>query len=359
MKKLVRMQRGSAYTGRLPKGCALCEKGAKMVLLVTGRCDKRCFYCPLSSEKWGKDVHFANERKIVDTEGMLSEAHSMDALGTGVTGGDPLLEVKRTAEWINALKREFGESHHIHLYTTLTDARKIERVARAGLDEMRFHPPLALWGRLDKSSYAKAAAFSKGLGLDVGLELPVIPGREKDLVSAIKFADGAGLDFINLNELEFSETNWRALRTLEFDVRDDVSSGVRGSEKLALDLLELDAYIPLHYCSASFKDGVQLRRRIMRRAKKVRRPFEVLTEDGTFLKGIIETNDISMTGAYILKEFDVPGELICANASKGRLEIAPWVLEEIAGELDLPSYIIEEYPTADRLEVERIPLKRR
>jgi len=35
------------------------------------------------------------------------------------------------------------------------------------------------------------------------------------------------------------------------------------------------------------------------------------------------------------------------------------VLEEIAPELDLPSCIVEEYPTADRLEVEKIPLKRR
>jgi pyruvate formate-lyase activating enzyme-like uncharacterized protein len=359
MKQTVRMQKGSAHTGRLPRGCVLCEKGAKMVLLVTGKCDKRCFYCPLSSEKRGKDVFFANERSITDTEGMLSEAHDMDALGTGITGGDPFLEVDRTVESIKALKSEFGKTHHIHLYTSQTDAKKIAKAAKAGLDEIRFHPPLALWGRLDKSPYAKAVAASKKQGLDVGLELPVILGRGKDLVGAIKFAEEAGLDFVNLNELEFSETNWRALRKLEFDVKDDISSGVMGSQRLALDLLRLDADVPMHYCSASFKDGVQLRRRIMRRAKIVKRPFEVLTKDGTFLKGIIETDEFSMTAAHILKKFNVPGNLICANTKKNRLEIAPWVLEEIAGELDLPSYIIEEYPTADRLEVERIPLKRR
>jgi len=359
MKKPVRMLKGSAYTGRLPKGCVLCEKGAKMVLLVTGKCDKRCFYCPLSSEKRGKDVFFANEKRITDTEGMLSEAQAMDALGTGITGGDPLLEVDRTAESIKALKKDLGKSHHIHLYTTQTDARKIKKVAKSGLDEIRFHPPLALWDDLEESPYANAAKLSKRLGLDAGLELPVLPDRGKELVSAIQFAEDTGLDFVNLNELEFSETNWRALRKLDFDVRDDVSSGVLGSQKLALDLLRLDTDVPIHYCSASFKDGVQLRRRIMRRARIVRRPFEVLTRDGTFLKGIIETDEFSMTAAYILKTFDVPGNLIRANFAKRRLEIAPWILEEIAGELDLPSYIIEEYPTSDRLEVERIPLKRR
>ena len=330
-----------------------------MVLLVTGRCDKRCFYCPLSIEKKGKDVFFANERCIREAEDALEEAALMDALGTGMTGGDPLLEVGRTVESIKVLKKRFGKSHHIHLYTTQTDKRKIEKAAKAGLDEIRFHPPISQWTMLSKTPYAKAAALSERLGMCVGLELPVVPGREKDLVAAIKFADDACLDFVNLNELEFSETNWRSLRILGFDVRDDVSAGVNGSERLALDLLGLETDVPLHYCSAAFKDGVQLRRRIMRRARNVRKPHEVLTKDGTFLKGVIETDDVSMTSAWLLKKFDVPGDLVWSDAQKKRLEIAPWVLEEIAGELDCPAYIVEEYPTADRLEVERIPLKRR
>lgn len=359
MKQIVRMQKGSSYTGRLPRGCVLCEQGAKMVLLVTGKCDKKCFYCPLSNEKRGKDVFFANERRVKKTEDVLSEGRLMDALGTGITGGDPLLEIDRTIGSIESLKSEFGKSHHIHLYTAQTDTGKIRRVAKAGLDEIRFHPPLAMWKKLEGSSYQRAVLLSRKLGLRVGLELPVIPGRESDLVAAIKFADKQGLDFVNLNELEFSETNWRALRSLEFDVKDDVSSGVKGSEKLAKDLLRIDTKVPLHYCSSSFKDGIQLRRRIMRRAKKVKRPYEILTKDGTFLKGIIETNDLSMTAAYILKEFSIPGNLIRADPEKERLEIAPWILEEIADELEWPAYIVEEYPTADRLEVERIPLKRR
>ena len=47
------------------------------------------------------------------------------------------------------------------------------------------------------------------------------------------------------------------------------------------------------------------------------------------------------------------------DEEKARLEVAPWVLEEIASELELRSFIVEEYPTADRLEVERSPLRRR
>ncbi len=59
------------------------------------------------------------------------------------------------------------------------------------------------------------------------------------------------------------------------------------------------------------------------------------------------------------QRFEVPKRLMFVDLEKNRLEVAPWVLEEIAGELELESFIVEEYPTADRLEVERSPLKRR
>jgi hypothetical protein len=60
-----------------------------------------------------------------------------------------------------------------------------------------------------------------------------------------------------------------------------------------------------------------------------------------------------------MREFGVPRRLLRADAAKNRLEVAPWVLEEIAPELTLECYLVEEYPTADRLEVERTPLRRR
>ncbi len=355
------MAKGSAHTGRLPEGCVLCEKGAKLVLLVTGRCARRCCYCPLSAEKRGKDVFFANERKVRHPSDIIDEAELMDALGTGITGGDPLEAIDRTVGSIISLKKRFGKRHQIHLYTSSTDDKKIRLLAKAGLDEIRFHPPMNLWKKLGKTGFAKAAALSKKLGMKVGLEIPVIPGNTDELVSAISFADAAKLDFVNLNELEFSETNWRSLRALGFDTKkeNDISSGVSGSEELALDLLHLETDIPLHYCSSAFKDGIQLRRRIMRRARNVVRPHEILTRDGTLLKGVIETENIAMTAAWIMKTYDVPGRLIWSDYKKNRLEIAPWVLEEIAYELEPPAYIVEEYPTADRLEVERTPLKRR
>lgn len=353
------MKNGSAYTGALPPGCVLCEQGAKMVLLVTGRCERRCGYCPLSAQKKGKDVFFANEKRIQEVEEALEEAELMDALGTGVTGGDPLIAVQRTADSIRALKKRFGKDHHIHLYTSTTDRVKIDRLAKAGLDEIRFHPPLGLWTKLERTEFADAIKLSKKRGMTTGFEVPVIPGRGKELKALVMSADSLGLDFVNLNELEFSETNWKALRAIGFDVKDDVSSAVKGSQELAMSVLRSDIGVPMHYCSSSFKDGVQLRRRIARRARNVRRPHEVLTNDGTLLKGVVETDDPEGVADRLARDFGVPAKLMWRDVEKHRLEVAPWVLEEIASELTLPSFIVEEYPTADRLEVERTPLKRR
>jgi len=357
--KIKRMAKGSAYTGRLPDGCVLCGKGAKLVLLVTGECSCRCYYCPLSKSKKGKDVFFANERKVAKPLEIVEEAELMDALGTGITGGDPLARVDRTVECIRILKRKFGEVHHIHLYSSTTDPARISMVAKAGLDEIRFHPPIGRWQRLDASEFPKAVRTARNGGVKVGLEIPVVPGRESDIVAAVSFADSHEIDFVNLNELEFSETNWRALRARGFETAGDISSGVRGSADIALDLLSLDTSVPLHYCSSSFKDGVQLRKRIMRRARNVRKPHEVITRDGTFLKGVVESPSPARTADELMERYDIPARMLWIDAEKNRLEIAPWILEEIADDMTLPAYIVEEYPTADRLEVERTPLKRR
>jgi hypothetical protein len=56
------------------------------------------------------------------------------------------------------------------------------------------------------------------------------------------------------------------------------------------------------------------------------------------------------------EEFEVPDDLMHLDEKKKRLEVASWVLEDLAPSLPFKCYLVEEYPTADRLEVERDPL---
>jgi len=334
-----------------------------MVLLVTGRCHSSCFYCPLSEEKRGRDVAFANERPLRTPDDALEEAHLIDAEGTGVTGGDPADSLPRVAGLVCLLKEEFGPGHHVHLYTSRALATgEVAALRGAGVDEVRFHPPPeALDDPRALGPYARAVAEAARLGMEAGYEVPVLPDMGPRLRAFLRSLVGAeGRPFVNLNELEFSPTNAEAMRARGYEVKDDVSSAVRGSERLGRSLV--DEFGPkglrVHYCSASFKDAVQLRRRLARRARNVARPHELVTDDQTILKGVVEGADPEAVAKDLQERFEVPPELMAVDRGRGVLEVAAWVLEELAGEMGGGCYLVEEYPTYDRLEVERWPLPR-
>jgi uncharacterized protein len=356
MAKIRRLPRGSLVRGPLPQGCVLCEKGAKLVLLVTGKCAAGCYYCPLSSEKAGRDVIFADELRVRRTADIFLEARLIDAEGTGITGGDPLCAPARTLRFIRALKRRFGRGHHIHLYTSgRFPARLLGRLSGAGLDEIRFHPEPSTWARFEGTKTAALMREALGTGMAVGAEVPAIPGRENELALLSGSLDRLGAGFLNLNELEYSETNFRRLNAQGFSVRDDLSAGVLGSEAAARQVAAaFDGEMTVHYCSSGFKDGVQLRRRIMRRARNVVRPFEAITPDGTLVKGIIEGPPSVLL--RLRREHGVPAALSVYDRKRRRSELSTRDAERVAGAFPGKAFIVEVYPTADALEVERTPL---
>jgi len=72
-------------------------------------------------------------------------------------------------------------------------------------------------------------------------------------------------------------------------------------------------------------------------------------------------SDHSLESLLILlqKNKKIPSHLLRLDYEMERVEIAAWMLEKIGPRLSRQGYrcfIIEEYPTADRLEVERTPV---
>ena len=168
-----------------------------MVLFVTGRCHRTCWYCPLSRERKGRDVVFANDRRVTTPSDIIKEAETMSALGTGVTGGEPLLVLDRVVDYCILLKERFGPDHQIHLYTGLApDASMLGRL-QGLVDEVRLHPPQESWSRILETDYARSAALARRMGFTIGIEVPSLPGLG-DLAAALPL-----LDFLNINELEW------------------------------------------------------------------------------------------------------------------------------------------------------------
>ncbi|MBW2981036.1 radical SAM protein [Candidatus Woesearchaeota archaeon] len=363
--------------GRLPIGCQLCVQGAKLVLFVTGLCSRKCYYCPLSDVKRNKDDIWANEWKIEKVNDIIEEAKLCSAKGAGLTGGDPISKLDRTISLIKLLKREFGKEFHIHLYTPtkLITEEKLKKLYKAGLDEIRFHPDIEDnkdWSRIE---------LAKKFNWSVGVEIPVIPGKAKETKKLIDYLSRINIDFLNLNELEISDTNANKLLEKGFRTKDNISYGIKGSEQLALKLLKYaEKKIPnIHYCTATLKDKVQMGNRIKRRAKNIAGDYDIMNFDGTLKRGALYLDKLKPGFGYRRKlgslnknsikdfikklnkikkeltdEFHIPQNLINVDKIKLRILIDSKIMIQLINQIknkNLKPAIVEEYPTHDQLEL--------
>lgn len=328
----------------LSKGCVLCHQGAKMVLFVTGRCHRSCWYCPLSSERKGTDTVYANEVPVDIPSQIIEVAEMMSALGTGVTGGEPLLCLDKVTLYCRMLKEHFGKEHQIHLYTAKAPTEE-ELVQMKGLvDEIRLHPPRELWDTILDTDYIRSAKRAKEMGFDVGIEVPALPGLEL-LIPALPH-----LDFLNINELEWGETNAYAMRERGYDLADELHNAIDGAKEWAEELCR---HGKVHWCSSGFKDSVQLRERLKRIAENTARPFDEITDDGTIVYGVLESPEGQKDA--ILQFCRERLEPDSFEERDDHIEMAWWLLEKYADEFPGNKYVIERYPNRGMV-VEMTPL---
>ncbi len=341
-----------------------------MVLFVTGLCGSSCYYCPLSQDKSGRENAFADEMPVIDDADILFEARAIRGEGAGISGGDPLCDLERTLKYISLLKQEFGSGFHLHLYTSQTDVSQkvLNKLHDAGLDEIRFHPQTNDWSGIQRAV---------DMDMMVGLEVPAIPRKGEDLKKVAKRAEEIGVSFLNINELEASETNFSKLVSMGLRLTNMRSSSIEGSASTAKEVLEWSVHnlqkLSVHFCSAHYKDAIQMRRRLERRLEQTIREFEERDEnDPLLILGVIRAvhgsqldhEQLAKICTILQSQFDVPSDLHNMDETRMRVEVAPWVLEEISEQLkellrnikNLEIGIAFEYPTWDRLQTLFNPL---
>jgi hypothetical protein len=299
-----------------------------MVLFVTGTCYRSCWYCPLSPERTGKDLAYANDRPVMEPHECIEEARMMGALGTSITGGEPFLVPDRVAAFCRILKETFGKEHHIHLYTGMAPGREM-LVPLVGLvDEIRLHPPQEAWKDILASPYARSLEVARSLGFAVGIEVPALPGLPA-LAEILPL-----VDFLNINELEWGGINAGEMRSRGYIPEDSVHNAVKGSHRWAKDLPHRKK---VHWCSSRFKDAVQLRERLKRIAARTSRPFDEVTADGTILYGVLEPGEPLVPGRLGLREGSY-------EECDGCIELSWRALRKLAKRLPGKKYIVERYP---------------
>jgi len=373
----------------LPKGCRFCVEGEKLVLFITGKCSRKCYYCPLPEGRIGKDVVWANERMLSNPDAVneaIEEAEKSGAKGMGITGGDPLLVVERVCKYVKNFKKRFGKRFHVHIYlpTLLVTEKNIEKLAKSGIDEVRFHPEFLNFDnvRIREKEILKinlANKIAKKYKWEVGCEIPVIPKTERKI---IYFVDSIKnyISFLNLNELETSVLNAPFLISRGFRIYPD--SAVKGSKESALAVLKwADRNVKnaklknIHYCSAATKNLFQYKNRLRRRLKNIFKPYNMITKDDTLYRAAIYMPSLKPDIAYaerlrsiktsekqkiikklekmrekLMKKFQIPSKLVEIDKERLRILTSVEIAKKIGQDIKvhgLDVAFVEELPTYD------------
>ena len=351
------------------EGCIQCQTGSKLVLFITGHCHWMCDYCPLSETRREIDFMYANERRvdIGDWGAVIEEARAMNATGAGITGGDPVMARERVLEGIKILKKEFGDDFHLHMYTSIPFKSEWARdFADAGLDEIRFH-----FLNLDSDKYRKTISACSESGMLTGVELPCEPDKEEELMILLEKLREMDVDFLNLNELEITVGNHDNMELRGFNLSTEITAGAAGSAELSISMRDrvmaaqfgipdpLDGIIRepygfhLKFCTATYKDSGQLRRRFIRRGEHTIAPHETLTDDGTLIFGAVHSSPSEQSDWIdeITKETGLPSRFLYWDEKNSRIEMPLVVAEDIAEMVESEVSMIEVTPTFERMEL--------
>ncbi len=270
------------WYGRLPRGCELCMKGSKVVVFITGICGVDCFYCPISMERRRMRAFYADEERIQKIEYILDEIFFIQAEGLSITGGEPFQRYDLVTKVVEMVKDVMGSKFHVHLYTSGLGATKsaIKYLDRINLDEIRFHI-------VNNSVWRLVEYTIKNTSMDVGIEVPALPGGEEVLWSIITTANSIGVRFVNINELEISETNINSLLLRGFRPSQDGRT-VYGSSETAMEVvrkaLEERLSISVHFCPTIYKDSIQHKERLRRKSITCKGYHDMVSEDGLLIR---------------------------------------------------------------------------
>ena len=359
MNKIKKTKFASYCLNGIAEGCKYCVKGRKLVLFISGICKIGCYYCSLSEKRKNRNIIWANERGCNSIKDVIEEAKESNATGAGITGGDPLLFLGRTLRHAKALKNKFGKRFHIHIYlpTRFATADKLGRLAKC-IDEVRFHPEF-LCRKQSKTDAEKDIQKIRLAGLffgkrSIGIELPLLPEKKKEIFKFIlKVKDYIG--FVNLNELEISDTNFNFM-TNRYKLKEG-GYVVSGSKEAGLWILrqckkankKAKQRLSMHLCTAELKNWHQYKNRLKRHEIL---PYGRRTKDGTVIYLAVYAKD-NRELSKLKKE--IKGRKFI-DSKKRRIILAEESARRLINKYKIRR--VEEYPTFDGDEAESEEIRR-
>jgi len=285
---VVRDVGGTVRIGELSPGCVACKSGTWDCVFVTMRCNLSCPFCLAPDSGPPMRPHGA----FGDIEESVAGYHETGVTGVSFSGGEPFLEPDVVLRWLETLRAALP-GVYLWAYTngTLLTSGLLERLAEAGLDELRFD--LAATGYRD-AAVLRALGEAVRLLPAVAVEVPAIPADREALLGSLGLWAELGVRYLNLHELVYEPgspsgrmTGERAVRMMPDGHRCEVDPGSAGLVREVLSRVSAEG-LPLGVNDCSLRSkALQLRGRRRMLAPFTMRPHERLCGEGVAESAIV------------------------------------------------------------------------
>jgi pyruvate formate-lyase activating enzyme-like uncharacterized protein len=274
------------YSGELSPGCAACGAGQWSCLFINGICNGTCFYCPSLQKTKGEPM--TNNLRFPFLLDYLDYVAVFGFSGVSLSGGEPFMTFERTLNHVRKLKKRFGSTIHLWLYTNgiLATSEKIALLAEAGLDEIRFDISADNY-RLDHVKLAVNRIPR------ITVEIPAIPEDLHLMREKLAELAAAGVHHLNLHQLRCTPHNLNNFLARGYILTHGPRVVVPESEITALRLLLTACEIggpSVNYCSFAYKSRYQEKAARMRTASILAAPYEDVTGAG-YIRSLSVTGD--------------------------------------------------------------------
>jgi len=249
------------YLGELSPGCKSCVAGLWSCLYVNGLCTTKCFYCPQDrGQKEEREPFVEDNLYIKHPDDYATYLKTFKFNGISFTGGEPFLVFDKVIEFIEMIRRDFGPSHYLWIYTNgdLVTEEKLTSLKKAGLDEIRFD--------LSARNYDLAPIEMAVNFIDtVTVEIPALVEDLSFLKANISRWAEAGVQHLNLHQLVETEHNRDALASRNYtSIHRELYPRyfpMLESELAALELMkhsvQTNTGLSINYCSKCYKERFQ------------------------------------------------------------------------------------------------------
>jgi uncharacterized protein len=261
----------------LSPGCRACMEGRWSCLFINGRCNCNCFYCPSPQDQTGAPQ--TNGIPFASADDYAEYLAALGFTGASLSGGEPLLTMERTVEYLSAIRKRCGDGIHIWLYTngTLLSGDICRRLRDAGLDEIRLDIGATRYN-------LKKLRVAVGIIPVITVEIPAVPEELALMKDKLLEMAAAGVNHLNLHQLRLTPHNFKNLASRGYTFIHGEKVTVLESELVALRLvrhaLENCIPLPVNYCSFPYKRRFQRAAVRRRGAALAAKGYEEATESG-------------------------------------------------------------------------------